>query len=149
MIALKFSTGTGFGSGIIRWFTWSKYSHVDLILPNGTLLGALQGKGVGIREDSRGGDKFTVNCSEEVAQRVLLNSISFIGKEYDWWGAFAFGPRRDWQDSKKWFCSELIVHLFAQAGLSLLNTRESHRISPAMLVLSPYLRRICDEDSST
>lgn len=39
-IRLQYSTESGIGSALIRWWTDSRWSHVDAVLPDGSLLGA-------------------------------------------------------------------------------------------------------------
>src|SRR4051794_17860996 len=96
MITLQFSTQPGIGSSLIRALTWSNFSHVDFVLPDGSLLGARQDGGVQVRP--RNYAKFTAAISYMVdaPDKVLDAARSQIGKPYDWRGILNFGLHRDW-----------------------------------------------------
>ncbi|WP_111496142.1 C40 family peptidase [Marinobacter bohaiensis] len=137
MITLQFSTTKGIGSQVIRWATWSPYSHVDLVLADGRLLGATARYGVSIRnpEPTLACAQFQVPGSVEAIEAAR----SQIGRPYDWAGILGWGFRRNWQEQDAWFCSELIAWAFEQAGCPLLRGDRSHRITPRDLLLSPML----------
>jgi hypothetical protein len=46
------------------------------------------------------------------------------------------------QDDDTWFCSELVYAAFQKAGIKLLNVDEAWKVSPALLAMSPYLRKL-------
>ncbi|WP_417545689.1 hypothetical protein [Marinobacter sp.] len=137
MITLQFSTTKGIGSRVIRWATWSPFSHVDLVLGDGRLLGATARYGVTVRdpEPVSALARFQVAAPAEVLD--ALNSQ--IGRPYDWPGIFGWGFRRNWQEQDSWFCSELIAWAFREAGCPLLRFDRSYRITPRDLLLSPML----------
>lgn len=139
MITLQFSTQQKPGSWLIRKFTWSDFSHVDFVLPDGQLLGARGDGGVQIRrpEPFHRAARFTVDAP----CYVLDHAKSQIGKPYDWGAIMGFVVKHDWQDKNAWFCSELVAWSFQAAGVPLLRSRELYRITPRDLLLSPYLRR--------
>jgi uncharacterized protein YycO len=62
-----------------------------------------------------------------------------IGKPYDFLAVAAMPFRRDWRDDKRWFCSELAIAGFEQAGIDLLNITHLNRVTPRDLYLSPLL----------
>ncbi|MCX4187158.1 hypothetical protein [Methylophaga sp. OBS4] len=137
MIQLQFSAQKKPGSWLIRRFTWSPFSHVDFVLPNGRLLGARGLGGVQVRNaqhfDAVG--RFQVAAPES----VLDFAKSQVGKPYDWGAILGLVARHDWQDKNAWFCSELIAWCFLQAGVPLLRSQQLQRITPRDLLLSPYL----------
>lgn len=137
MITLQFSAQHLPGSWLIRRFTWSPFSHVDLVLPDGRLLGARGSGGVAIRDQ----DEFSAVAQFQVdaPASVLDIAASQVGKPYDWEALAGFVSRRDWQDNDSWFCSELVAWAFAQAGSPLLRTTNLNRITPRDLLLSPLL----------
>lgn len=137
MITVQFSRKRDPFSALIRWFTWSQYSHVDLVLPDGRLLGATALRGVDIREpeDFEAVKRFTVDAPTDVLKLASLQ----VGKPYDWPGIFGIVGRHDWQDPSRWFCSELVAWAFQSAGVPLLRGDRSHRITPRDLLLSPLL----------
>jgi len=137
MITLQFSTTKGIGSRVIRWATWSPYSHVDLVQDDGRLLGATTCHGVAIRdpEPTSACARFQVSAPVD----VIAAARSQIGRPYDWPGIFGWGFRRNWQELDSWFCSELIAWAFQEAGHPLLRADRSWRITPRDLLLSPML----------
>lgn len=137
MITLQFSAQNDIASWAIRRFTWSQYSHVDLVLPDGSLLGARTAAGVSIApaHPCHRAARFTVDAPDE----VLAIAKGQIGKPYDWSGIFGMISRSDWQQPDQWFCSELVAWAFQQAGMPLINA-QTHRITPRDLLLSPYLQ---------
>lgn len=142
MLTLQFSTTNGPFSRVIRLFTWSDFSHVDLVVNSQDLLGAKLSGGVRIRKAAA--QKFSkvaqfgVHVSPAEEAQVIAFLFGQIGKPYDWGAIFGLIFRRDWQKAESWFCSELIAAAFQQAGVPLL--RETlNRITPRDLVMSPRL----------
>lgn len=138
MITLQFSSQNKIGSKLIQWFTWSKYSHVDFVLPDGRLLGA-RGDGVKIREPYYVDKKLI--CTVDAPESVLDYALSQKGKDYDYSALFGFILNRKIEDNSKWFCSELVAWAFRQAGVDLLNYSDEYRITPRDLLLSPLVKR--------
>lgn len=136
MIILQFSKSRNPFSWLIRKFTWSDWSHVDVVLPSGKLLGATSG-GVGLREpeDVKQSIRFKIDAPITALEKIA----SQIGKPYDWRGVFGLWLKRDWQENDSWFCSELVAWAFKEAGKPLLRTEHLERITPRDLLLSPYL----------
>lgn len=140
MITLQFSTTKHITSRVIAGFTWSWASHVDFVLPDGKLLGALATHGgVKIHEplEMSRVERFAVDAPDS----VIDFAKSQLGKPYDWAGIFGLTFRRDWEEDDSWFCSELVAYSFAKAGVPLLN-ETSYRITPRDLLISPLLKRI-------
>jgi hypothetical protein len=137
VITLQFSAQRLPASWLIRWFTWSPFSHVDLVLPDGRLLGARGSGGVAIRDP----EPFykVARFQVDAPDRVLDLAAEQIGKPYDWAAILGIAARGDWQDQGRWFCSELVAWAFQQAGRPLLRANHFHRITPRDLLLSPYL----------
>lgn len=143
MITLQFSTTKHISSKAIRFFTWSWASHVDFVLPNGKLFGALATQdGGGVRlhdaENYTRIERFQVDAPESIIDIAMTQE----GKPYDWAGIFGLVLReRNWEDDDKWFCSELVAWSFKQGGFPLLNETTS-RITPRDLLISPLLKPI-------
>lgn len=140
MITVQFSTTKGIGSRVIRWVTWSPFSHVDLVLDDGRLLGATTHHGVAIRnaEPTSACARFQVSAPVD----VIAAAHSQIGRPYDWPGIFGYGFRRNWQEEDSWFCSELIAWAFQEVGFPLLRAERAYRITPRDLLISPLLNRL-------
>ena len=143
MITLQFSTTRHISSKAIQFFTWSWASHVDFVLPDGKLFGALATQdGGGVRlhdaENYTRIERFQVDAPESIIDIAMTQE----GKPYDWAGIFGLVLReRNWEDDDKWFCSELVAWSFKQGGFPLLN-ETSNRITPRDLLISPLLKPI-------
>ena len=141
-MTLLFSTTRGPVSGLIRFFTWSDFSHVDAVLPDGTLLGARAG-GVKIRPaDYLGSAKtarFHVDLTPEQEAAAWAFLRNQIGKRYDFTAIIGFLFRRDWQRDGAWFCSELIAAACALAAKFPLVRETKGRVTPRDLLISPWV----------
>lgn len=140
-IRLQFSSTSGVISRMIRWFTWSDVSHVDFLLPDGSLLGA-QNDGVKIRPANY--QKFSkIRVFEVDAPPEVFDwAVKQIGKPYDYECLFGFFVHKDFQEDSEWFCSEMVTAAFEHGGMPLLQTTNVDRISPRDLMLSPYLKPV-------
>ena len=118
MIYLQFSSTPTLISKAIQLFTWSWASHVDFVLPSGSLFGAMNDGGVKVHSPVKYSrvEIYKVNAPSS----VLDFAFSQNGKPYDWTGIFGLIARnRDWEDKSKWFCSELVAFAF-KAALRIL-----------------------------
>jgi hypothetical protein len=145
-VILQFSTEAGWQSGLIRWYTDWKYSHVDFRLTDGSLLGARMDGGVLIRKpgysnfsDTR---LYVVDGADYDAWLKVLKTQ--LGKPYDKTGLFStFVFNRDWRSPDSWFCSELQAWAAEQCGSPLLNPEiPVNQITPKDLALSPRTRAL-------
>jgi hypothetical protein len=156
-IYYQFSTSRGVGSWFIRWFTWSEFSHVDLVEPDGWLLGARlfanhapSGKG-GVQRRPPEYVKFTktlrvcIEVTQTQYETFWAEAHRQIGKKYDWLAVFGFLFKKDWQNQDRWFCSEFGLWVAVQAGVRMLNLSRIDRCSPELLLCSPEFHRE-DED---
>ena len=143
LITLQFSSTPQWGSSLIRKLTWSWASHVDFVLDDKTLFGALaveNGGGVQFHELHKLDyytrvERYTI----EAPDAVLDIAFSQDKKKYDWKGVFGFlFKKRKWQEDDRWFCSELVAYAFQEAGMPLIRDY-SYRITPRDLLLSTLL----------
>lgn len=130
-------------SALIRFFTWSKYSHVDVIMSDENLvIGAYPGTGVTIagRHQRVAESKrwAIMDLGDVPIEYVEEHLKSQIDKKYDWGGVLGFLSRRNWDKDDRWFCSELVVWACEQVGYRLFAER-SNRITPRDLYISPML----------
>ncbi|MBE0471771.1 MAG: hypothetical protein IBX55_19955 [Methyloprofundus sp.] len=140
MIILQFTARRKIGSWLIRQFTWSDYSHVDIVLPDGRLLGARLDGGVSIQPT--GDFEKCLRVAVDAPDHVIDIALTQIGKHYDISAIFGIIFRRDWHKPKKWFCSELVAWAFEQAGTPLLRTENFNRVTPRDLLMSPLIKLI-------
>jgi hypothetical protein len=140
MIELSFVTQAGPGSRLIRWFTHSDYSHVDIII-DGYRWGArfdypVNGKtGVQVRLPNYAvftrDDRLRIPVPPAqlaIAEDWLCQQLD---KPYDRDGLFAsfvFG-RADWRNDGKWWCSELGMAFLEHAGIPRCRIHQN-RIAP-------------------
>ena len=141
MVTIQFVATKLIASKAISFCTWSWASHVDFVLPDGQLLGALGFGGVCIHGPHKPEvitrvERYTVDAPEDA---VLGFAKEQIGKPYDWAGIYNFISReRQWDETDKWFCSELVAYSFKQAGYPLLRVN-SFRVTPGHILMSPLL----------
>jgi len=128
-------------SWVIRARTWSKYSHIDFVLPNGKFMGAVPLGGVCIHEHRYPTeDYFEVDVTEEEATTILNFAYDQLGKPYDFMGIFGFATNRDWQEDDKWFCSEYVAGAI-QKVVPLFN-EETYKVSPRDLSINVLFKKV-------
>lgn len=154
-VIVQFVTDAGVGAAIIRYFTWSEFSHCDILLPGGNLLGARDSRigtvPAGVEVRPPGYRKFTkvlratLPCTPEQAQLLYAAAKSQLGKSYDMEAILDFGlhdadlPPSAY--SKSWICSELVAWSALKAGVPIINPKVNYqKISPGDLLKSPALR---------
>lgn len=129
------------GAALIRAVTWSKYSHVALVLEDGTAIEATYPKvrRVSLETILAAHSKYVIvdiptDCDKEIEEAA----INQIGKPYDITALLGILVHRQWTDTDKWFCSELVAWCFAQGGHSLFREEDIHRITPQNLWMLTY-----------
>ena len=144
---IGFYQGTTLMSRMIRWRTWSDYSHVSWITEGGSVLEAWR-NGVNewptVHHNHKPGTKVTLlglDYSHERIERIESFLRDQLGKRYDRWGVFGFLARSDrLQNPNDWFCSELIFAAHLYAGIALLARVPAHKVFPGLIYISPILR---------
>lgn len=145
---IAFYHGTSLLSRIIRFRSWSTYSHVSYVRSDGMEVEALGRNGVTdwhpIGDLHKPGTEIEVYqvLGETAEQRTAVEEFlrRQIGKKYDWLGLFGFITRRDFaQNQDKWFCSELVFAAYEEARRPLLKRIPAWRVMPRDLVLSTEL----------
>lgn len=146
MLCLQFVRGTDFEAQAIEWFGGGpRFSHVDLVMPDGQLLGARSDviggapPGVQLRDHRYVGHDQTLRveipCTDEQAAKAIAFAKEQIGKPYDKMAIFAFIIGRNWREDDAWFCSELCTMILETAGIIHPLAATANKISPAALVL--------------
>lgn len=123
------------GAVLIRGVTWSKWSHVALVLDDGTAIEATWPKvrRVALSEILAKHSKYVIVDIPVDYHKVVDAAMSQIGKPYDITSLFGILVHRSWSDTDSWFCSELVAWSFAQSGNSLFREEDVHRITPQNL----------------
>ena len=138
-------------SKVIRYVTRGKYSHVAVILNDGSVIDARPFQGVKRHRNincCNKGDtveiydvKLTPN-QEKIIEQFLIKQIC---KKYDYFSVFNFTLHATEKNRKlkgKWFCGELTFSAFKKAKCNLLNNVDGWKVSPTILSYSPLLKFI-------
>lgn len=113
----QFSRQADLTSDLIAFGGAGDFSHVDIVLSDGRLLGArsdeVGGAGQGVQIRTPDYAKWThqvlidVPCMGAEADAALAFAMAQLGKPYDKLAIAAFVVGRDWREDDAWFCSEL------------------------------------------
>lgn len=116
-ITFQFSCQDDLGSEAIRIFEHGEYSHVDMVLDDGSLLGARDDVMMGIAPGVQVRPSAYVNfsavkvvkipCTDDEKTKFYSLAFSQVGKPYDESAILAFVAGRNWRSEDSWFCSEL------------------------------------------
>ena len=125
MIVLQFAAQDNLPTALIELYGHGFPSHVDLVLPDGGLLGAridadgAPAAGVQIRKPGYANftriERWGIPVSPPVEAKYYELARAQIGKPYDWQAIAAFAVGRDWRNPDAWMCSELQTWLCEQA----------------------------------
>lgn len=129
------------GAVLIRGVTWSKWSHVALVLDDGTAIEATWPKvrRVALTDITSKHSKYVIiDIPTDCDNQIIDAAMSQIGKPYDITALFGILVHRSWSDTDSWFCSELVAWSFAQSGNSLFREEDVHRITPQNLWMLNY-----------
>jgi hypothetical protein len=142
MIQVQFVRGASLSSAAIEVFSAGHLSHVDLVLPDGNLLGArsdaIGGAPPGVQIRPPGYEKwllrvvFSVPATDAQALAFWNFARAQVGKPYDKLAIFAFVINRNWRDDDAWFCSELCMRCFEVAGVVQQLFSTPNKITPVM-----------------
>jgi hypothetical protein len=130
--------------------THSPFSHCDIVLPDGSMLGASDSPGVPvIRGNPRGvairpnkyedyGLRRRMIIETEKADDIIAFAMSQLGKPFDNSALYSFWSdavpgARDWHNPDMWFCAELIVCSLESGGFWSAAPAQwpKNRISPS------------------
>lgn len=155
MITLQFARGQGIGGKLIEWFDHGRYAHVDIVMEDGTLLGArndsMESLGVqipaGVRIRPRsyldGIEKLQVwiPAPRPVSEKFYQFALAQVGKEYDSTAIAGFVAGRDWSQADAWFCSELVAAALMESGYIHKLAAPANKIAPddLLLVVSAFV----------
>lgn len=143
MVTIYLTAGKSIGSFLIRFFTWSKWSHAfikdgDHVIEAKAFTGVQR---VPLDEALKHATRVaTIEVASNNPEQILDAVRSQVGKGYDYMGVFGFLFRRNWQRTDKWLCSELLAWGFNQAQEPIFRGEDVARVSPAhWWLLSPSL----------
>lgn len=131
------------GSWLIRAVTWSEWSHVDIMLPDGGLIGAAAPHGViGITSEERIARASCAAVMKVPCSTPFSWMLSQIDKPYDWLGVAGIGLHRDWEEDDKWFCSEFAARAMKEGGIEPFQAKAMRRVTPQHLWMLNYPTQI-------
>lgn len=144
-MTLLFTRRRHLGSWLIRMVTWSDYSHVDIVLGGGMLIGATAPHGVRLSrlEDrlSKASKAVMMDISRDLTNPVFDFLFSQMAKPYDWLGVLGIGLHRNWQEDTRWSCAELAAKTLSVAGHNPFDDKFQHRITPQDLLMLKFVKR--------
>lgn len=153
-IHFQFSTSTAWQSAVIRKLCHSPFSHIDLLLEDGNLLGAsdhpdapvIEGnpRGVAIRppDYQEFGIRRVAILKTDRYDRVTELSRSQLGRPFDGGALYdfisdLFPGARDWRFPDSWFCAELFAWVLEESGFWRRSfIWPKNRVSPTDLLLA-------------
>jgi uncharacterized protein YycO len=144
-IYLRFTNSKSIASTLVEWWTRHWASHVDIVIGYGRYLGSDIKTGVAIIGDEDYLNRiefYYVEVTEEQYNKFMEIAHAQVGKDYDTWALVGNMFRRNWQETDKWFCSELIAYCFNQCGF-MLTYSKTNRVTPVDLIRNPILKP-CD-----
>lgn len=129
-------------SPIIRFVTWSKYSHM-IIKINDTWVTHSDFNGVHIEplndvlKRSKSWLEVEFDCID--SQSIIDNCLTFLGKPYDYGALVGIAIRRiELQDDSKYVCSEYPAAGALKASQPFFCTDYIHRITPQHWLMLPH-----------
>ena len=126
---------------IICWFTWSRYSHVELLFSDDTCISSIGTKGVLMRSKgqilARNVEYLIKEIPTTAIQEAIIRefAMSQLGKPYDWGAVLGLPFRGRWDSDNRWFCPELCAVAFKQAGITLVDEHSSRITQRDLLVI--------------
>lgn len=140
-IRLRFSNTRTLSSHLVAFFTDSWCSHVEFEVTPNVYIGSELAEGVFTYPTPELIDEYEVyevEVTNEQYKQAMVVLLNQVGKKYDWWALVGNLFRRNWQETNKWFCSELVAYVFEQIGYPLVRDK-LNRVTPADLLLSPLM----------
>lgn len=130
-------------SRAMAWLTHGRYTHVALVSGDGSEVIESSGVGrpQGVRMASfaawaaRHPNYVLRKIHHQNPDLVWRIAASRLGDGYDWAYLCGWLFRRNWQDSCKWVCHELIVWACERAGRAIIDMDEAQWLTPEHLYL--------------
>lgn len=156
---IAFYKGISPFSRLIRFATWSEYSHASWIDNNYAFeieawsKGVTTGKPFTNHTPGTVVDLFDVPLPADLRAAAVRFLQSQLGKPYDWAGILGFATHRAQRNPAimtvaaadamtKWFCAELIFAALAFAQFHPLFRIPQYKVTPGLLSYSPRLAYI-------
>ena len=145
MITIRFVAGNDLISSGIRLAEYGFWAtHVETLMPDGTLLGAHARDGVQARPRNYDRGKFSkeefvhIPATSEQTDGFHTFLRAQIGRPYDFKAILGIVMQRDWRNDKAWMCGELVTAGFCQEKVGIFPPHlatEFSRVTPRDLLL--------------
>lgn len=147
IIQLRFLATKGRIGNFIRWKTWSRWSHVDVLIAGEAYGASGTIGGVGFYSlDHKPYKKqaiVSIPVSEAQYIKFMEELLSKEGAEYDYSGIKAFLIRLNIHEEDKWFCSELLIEALHVAEI-IVSTEPSHKWTPEDIWKALSFCKLCE-----
>ena len=136
-VQIAFYKGKGnFFNKLIRWWTKSSYSHVEIVIDNTWYTSATWESGTVARKlvpNPKKWDVVTISCGDTAISALKSSAEAKLGKRYDYYGIM-FSQVLPWKGDKadRWFCSEFVYDTLITAGV-LPAEYKPEEVSPGKL----------------
>ena len=143
-IRMIFTNSNKIAAPLIRFATWSQFSHVAVMIDEDTIVHA-DFKGVRIEPvkdlQERSKNWMIVEYECDCPEAVIEACKTQLGKPYDFSGLFGILFRDiDLQDDSKWWCSEFPMYGSMVAGWPTFNVEYIHRLTPQHWLMLPHTK---------
>lgn len=137
MLRVAFYKAKGnFIDTIVRLFTWSKYSHCELLFPDGRLFSSDGWESKGVRFTTKyrpdNWDILYIGTDTKTIDNLVMWCNTFVGKKYDWLGVLRFVFPFLKESKDKWFCSEICTKALQEIKF-LDQDIKAYKITPKKL----------------
>ena len=132
-------------------------SHVSFLFPKSTDIGAQVLTEIEaitpvivehpFRPKTSKGLMYYCDVTEQEFRTMVNVARSLVGRDYDKPGILGFVTRSRKQDPTKWFCSELVSHVFKMGGHPL-SRKPDWKMTPFDVVTSEILTPVIEEPIS-
>jgi hypothetical protein len=145
ILSWRFIAEKDLGSRAISWFGGGSFSHVDLVMPDGTFAGArtaadgAKAPGYQIRpvdyiKPARS-IVMSLEVTSEQADAVFASSNAKLGDPYDHIAIWGFVLGRNWAEPGAWICSEAQVQNMVCAKICHPIYLTANKITPNDLTI--------------
>lgn len=141
-LKMMFTNSNKIGSFMIRWVTWSDYSHTALLIDDNTIAHA-DFSGVHVEPiqalKDRSKNWMIVEYEYDRVDEVIKACLEQVGKPYDYTGVLGILFRDvNLQDDSKWWCSEYPAGGCNKAGKPMFQEEYMSRITPQNWLMLPH-----------
>lgn len=133
---LMFCTSNLPGAILIRSVTWSRWSHVAVLIDDNTCIEAVwpRVKYSSVEEVKQKHPKWCIVDFDVPDEAAAINFAKLqVGKRYDVTALFGILIHRDWAQDSDWFCSEYAAATLEAGKKNIFRHDIVKRIVPEML----------------